>query len=204
MSEILTTDGVHYANRAREARARYLQYQAAAWIILNDQYQGSNGPCERASAIADASMVLCYEFYWTSSLDQVGKFLAAARGNSTRPSGTIMELNDEIIKNTPLTEILVERLEAYVDYEKYWNTYLERILAQAASELKTYNNFMTQAVNSAKDGYTPGEIDFALSEFSLIPRSLCIGKVSPATNEHGTKWRKTMFRVLDTVLGRRI
>lgn len=66
------------ASQAFAIRKRYLQGQAAAWIILNDQDPREQNPDGRAKAIARASIAISEEYTWKSTLIQISAYLKRA------------------------------------------------------------------------------------------------------------------------------
>lgn len=126
-----SADAQNSAQNAVEARELYLQAQAAAWVIINDQLKEKEGPSERANLIAQASIKRSTPEYWRTTRISVQKFLAASIDQYGIDHQLIIVLDQRV----------VDQLEEYVRGEsrRNWHTPLELLLHDAAAQLAQYD-----------------------------------------------------------------
>lgn len=159
----LSQRALESAKSAITARDHYLQSQAAAWVILNDQLGGAEGPSERASRIAVESSAMSNKAYWRSNQITTQRYLIAKR----ETFGVDMEL-----EVTPIEQI-EDQLDEYLRHPSGWHTPLEIILADSADLLERYHFWMHSVVEEMSGSdTTQNQFDLDLNSLGLPSQQL--------------------------------
>lgn len=148
---------------ALEARERYLQAQAAAWLILTEQ-QLDGGPeaAERAKQISLASLNIATDTSWRNSRILVQEHIWANRN-----------IKLSLHFQPRLTNRVHNQLRLYTTenkrFARFWNANLELLRDYAAAELEIYESCIVEILEQVTDAdeLTPGELDLNFARMGL-------------------------------------
>lgn len=138
-----------YVKLAIDARERYLETQAARWIILAEQ-----GEVESARQLDSEVLALVFRAVWT-----------LVRGEVNR-SIRVMQAKREYL-DSECPGWALQKLSPYLEWEQYWRTTSELLREEVATHLASYERFITAIIATDGSTSTPLRLQEALIDLGI-------------------------------------